>query len=156
MKEIRKILAGLAIILAILFLFSFGIGFFNVVLGFPVYGSQRSIGSLLICGFFLIIALMLWPRENKNLFDIRAYYKTLPDRQSKADFIASFAASKLGVPVDKFNLLLTEDLHYAPGEIMDLWDELAEDFRIDLSSEDFPEINSINRLRNKLISFREK
>lgn len=150
MKIIRMILSGLVAIPAVLLLFSVGIGFLNVLLGYPVYGSQRSVGSLLLCGFFSIIAFMLWPRDKKDSADSLGAYKSLPDSQSRADYIATFAASKLRVSNDKFNLLLTEDLNYPPVEIMNLWDELAEYFCINLSSEDLPKINSINQLRNKL------
>ncbi|MFN5738530.1 MAG: hypothetical protein ACK57I_10920 [Akkermansiaceae bacterium] len=152
MKCIRMILSGLVAIPAVLLLFSVGIGFLNVVLGAPVYGSQRSIGSLLLCGFFSIIAFMLWPRENKDSSNSRSAYNSLPDRQSKADFIANVAASRLGISDDKFKLHLSDDLKYPPGEIMDMWDELAEDYGIDLSSKDFPEISSIDKLRHKLNS----
>jgi acyl carrier protein len=35
-------------------------------------------------------------------------------------------------------------------EVMNVWDELAEDFGIDLSADDFPDINSIEELRKRL------
>ena len=152
MKVIRMILSGLVAIPAILLLFSVGIGFLNVVLGNPVYGSQRSIGSLLLCGFFSIIAFMLWPRENKDSSNSRSAYNALPDRQSKADFIANVAALRLGISNDKFKLHLSDDLKFPPGEIMDMWDQLAEDYGINLSSKDFPEVSSIDKLRNKINS----
>lgn len=152
MKHIRMILSGLVAIPAALLLYSVGIGFLNVVLGSPVYGSQRSIGSLLLCGFFSVVAFMLWPRDNKSSSDSLSNYNALPDSQRKADFIVNVAAKRLGVSKDRFKLHLSDDLKYPPGEIMNLWDELAEEYGIDLSSKDFPAVGSIDQLREKLDS----
>lgn len=82
----------------------------------------------------------------------RSGYNALPDHQSKADFIVNVAASRLGISDDKFKIHLSDDLKYPLGEIMDMWDELTEDYGIDLSSKDFPEISSIDKLRHKLTS----
>ncbi len=150
MKGIRMCLSGLAMIPAIFFLFSLGIGLLNAFGGAPVYGSQRSVLSLLICALFSLIAFLLWPREERNDSNLENEFNALPDNESRADFIASTAASRLGISSDKFNFFLTVDLNYSPIEVMDLWDELAEDFGIDLSADDFPDINSIEGLRKRL------
>jgi hypothetical protein len=87
MKRVRMCLAGLAMIPAILFLFSFGIGLQNVFEGAPVYGSQRSMMSLLLCAPFLLIAFLLWPRGDGCDSNLEEEFSTLPDSQSRADFI---------------------------------------------------------------------
>lgn len=152
MNYIRMFLSCLALIPAIFFLLSFGIGMLNVFGGAPVYGSQRSVMSLLLCSLFLLIAFLLWPRKHGNDTSLEDQFNTLPDSQSRADFIASTAASRLGISSDKFDRLLTTDLNYPPIEVMTLWEDLAEEFSIDLSADDFPKINSIEELRKSLNS----
>jgi hypothetical protein len=150
MRKIRMILAGLVMIPAILFLLSVGIGALNFFGGALVYGSQRAVGSLVLCAVFATIAFLLWPKRVSEVPDWRSEFESLPDSRTRADHIASIAASRLGVPRDKFDRLLTRDLNYAPREIMNLWADLAEDFGINLSEDDFPEINSIEALRRRL------
>jgi hypothetical protein len=150
MRRIRIFLTGLAIIPAILFLLSFGIGVLNFVGGAAVYGSQRAVGSLVLCAVFATIAFLLWPKRASDVPGSSSEFESPPDSRTRADHIASTAASRLGVPRDKFDRLLTRDLNYAPREIMNLWADLAEDFDINLSEDDFPEINSIEALRRRL------
>jgi hypothetical protein len=142
--------SGLALIPAILFLLSFVVGMLNVFGGAPVYGSQRSVMSLLLCSLFLLIAFLIWPWKYGNKESFEDEFKNLPDSQSRADFIVSIAASRLGISNDKFDLLLTTDLNFSPIEVMKLWEDLAEDFCIDLCADDFPKINSIAELRRSL------
>lgn len=150
MKTIRIILAGLFAILAILTLLSFCVGILSVVTGAFSYGSQRMVASLVIFGFSGIFAYLFWPRSPKDTSARKEAFETIPDRGSKAEFIASHAASTLRIPSEKYDRSLTDDLHYSSREIMDLFEDLADEFQIDLSSDHYPEIDSIDSLRRYL------
>lgn len=135
---------------AVLFLASLAVGLVHAFGGAPVYGSQRAVGSLIACVLFSVVAFLLWPMERREGAEEADGFGALADSGSRADFIAGIAASRLGVPGDGFDLLLTADLGHSPGEIMDLWEELAGEFHIDLSGDDYPEVNSIGELRRRL------
>ena len=152
MKGFRIFLALLAMILAIFSLFSVAIGLINIVGGSPGYGSQRSVASFLFFALSSAAAYFVWPRETESGAGMIAEYHALPDSRSRVDFIASAAAARLGISSEEYSLLLTKDLNFTPRNVMDLWEELAEEFGIDLSAEDFPDVNSIDGLRERLSS----
>ena len=150
MKGVRIALSVLVSIPAALLLLSALVGLINIIGGAPVYGSQRTVASLFLCALFSLFAYLLWPRTTRNESTMTEEFAGLHDDDSKAEFIATVAASRLGVSEERFGSLLSVDLHYSPREIMGLWDELGDEFGIDLSANDFPDINSIEELKKRL------
>lgn len=152
MKTVRMFSAGLTAILAIICVSSFGIGILNAISGAVTYGLYRAVASLIPCALFSILTFHLWPKASDKNANLKGEFDALQDSQSRGDFIASIAASKFRISSEKFDLSLTNDLRYAPSEVMDLWDDLAREFDINLSSDDFPSINSIEALRSHISS----
>lgn len=150
MKVTRIVLAVIFCIPAIIFLLLSVVGLINILGGASIYGSQRTVASLLLWGLFLVIAYLLWPLKKTVDSKLAIEFESLPDCEKRADFIASITAARLGVSNDRFSSLLSTDLNFSPREVMSLWDELADDYGVDISAADFPEINSIDDLRTRL------
>ena len=150
MNLFRIILAGLVAIPAIIFLVSFTIGIFNAAAGAEIYGSQRAVASLFMCLFFSIAAFLIWPRKSRKTSISATDATNLSSNQSTKDLIVSTAASRMEVSNDNFDLTLTTELNHSPLEVMNLWDELGQEFGIELSAADYPDVNSIQELRNHL------
>lgn len=115
-------------------------------------GGLMASGKLVIPGillvFFVAVAMNFSPwieSAAEAAVERVGEYHELPSNE-KADFIAAEAASRLKLSEKDYAFSLSDKLRFKPLDVMNLLDELGEDFGVPLSQDDYPEINSINAI----------